>query len=192
MCLEKAGIEITATEDVVCYKRLKITNSIGRKVPHMSEFKGVVIQDGVRIDCEGKLFNKGGQSYLCTNCKQLSGAEAPNKLGYGFSWMIDTAVQSVIVNGKNVLIKEYITPYREFKVDIGKTYTSLLEKLSGNRVYVGLHSYASLEGLPKCSDDEITVKCLIPKGSVYYQGTFGGRSLNSYASNKLTYLEIVS
>jgi len=61
-------------------------------------------------------------------------------------------------------------------VEIGKTYTSKLIRISKDMVKIGLHSYADLiEDLRnKHALGLIIAKCIIPTGSNYYEGTYGG------------------
>ena len=80
----------------------------------------------------------------------------------------------------------YQTFYQGFKVEMGETYTSELEKIDDS-IEKGLHSFETMEGAKSVS--YIVAKCIIPKGSRYYEGIFN-RDV-SYASDKLTYIEIV-
>ena len=76
-----------------------------------------------------------------------------------------------------------ITPYRDFEYKIGKTYSAeFSDKLGIGIIEEGLHSYTNKERakLWKTSD-EIVVKCIIPKGSIYY---FNPND-EEYVSNKL-------
>jgi hypothetical protein len=99
-----------------------------------------------------------------------------------------------------VLIKRkgrYLTLWRECPVQIGKTYTSKLVKRMindhfdssnwGIGIEEGLHSYRYYKAIKdSCC---IKVKCIIPKGSQYYVGTFC--EYVSIASDKLTYVKII-
>lgn len=86
--------------------------------------------------------------------------------------------------------KMYETPYREFKVKLGETYTSGLKRRSifyFKICNIGLHSY---ENVTDAFDNqyhywEVIVKCIIPKGSKYYKGKF--LHYNGFASDKLIY-----
>lgn len=87
----------------------------------------------------------------------------------------------------------YYTPYMSAYVEIGKTYKSKLKK---NRNYVddGLHSFSDFEEakafISYWGSDFILVKCVIPKYSFYYVGSFDG--IGAYASSKLKYVEKVN
>ena len=86
------------------------------------------------------------------------------------------------------------TPYMHFPVAIGETYTSVLED-AGVAIDYGLHSFKSLHNTIREADfirRSVTthiVKCIIPAGSNYFVGKYG--AYISYASDKLTYLEII-
>lgn len=87
----------------------------------------------------------------------------------------------------------FLTPYCFFEVKIGETYTSELVILRGY-VYEGLHSFKYLKGareeLKEWNRKYYRIaKCIIPKGSSYYIGDFVNGI--SYASDKLTYIEII-
>lgn len=73
-------------------------------------------------------------------------------------------------------------------VKMGETYESKLIKEIGAFVNVGIHSFESLNSA-KCDGKGKYVKCIIPKGSHYYEGDFN--DFVSYASDKLTYVELV-
>ena len=102
--------------------------------------------------------------------------------------------------------KLFNTPYRNACVSMGETYTSeiefgiLLTENIDNKSYEGsawvgeiekgLHSYGNFKHAyqnANYSADRCVVKCVIPKGSTYYVGTFDSDVL-SYASDKLTYV----
>jgi len=105
-------------------------------------------------------------------------------------------------NSKNEIL--YCTPYIKDKVIIGNTYKSKLkhERYARTDIEIGLHSfltqvvashYASIIYVADYDwygHAKIAIaKCIIPKGAKYYTGYFNG--YDSYASNELTYLEIV-
>ena len=98
--------------------------------------------------------------------------------------------------------EEYTTPYQNKPVEIGSEYTSDLSGFD-DKIIFGLHSFANLEdAISRASvtcDLGIWVvcKCLIPKGSRYYKGTFKiykptQKNVESFASNRLRYLEIIN
>lgn len=78
--------------------------------------------------------------------------------------------------------------FQETPVKLGETYESELIKV-GCSIHIGLHSYAALDnaiddaGLS--SHTTHVVKCIIPKGALYYKGLFA--SDIAYASNKIIY-----
>ena len=97
--------------------------------------------------------------------------------------------------------KGLYTPYQKFKVCIGRAYKSeFTYTMSGKGVEKAIHSFTTVEsakldvhffeGFSRYKGNMCICKCLIPKGSRYYQGTFDGRA--SYASNKIKYLEIIN
>lgn len=90
---------------------------------------------------------------------------------------------------------EIFTPYRHTLITIGSTYESKLRVenrfFNNSRVEDGLHSLANKFDVSHCfrGNQGIIVKCIIPAGSWYFEGYFD-RYL-SYASNKITYVEII-
>ena len=85
----------------------------------------------------------------------------------------------------------YVTPYRNMPVKIGCTYTSELSFNKHGNIEKGLHAYKYLSDVEYLCifRYEVVVKCLIPKGSRYYRGTFSFDE--SLASDQLTYVEII-
>lgn len=193
MCLSLYGNQEPeiANEDIICYKHL-ITKTVVNKKLHGKPFTGVINN----VDVEGVIFIENDCMYFLTNNPVLDGT-TPITLdyvsyGYKYSWCDDPNVKSIVVDGKT-LEKYMLTPYRKAIVKIGETYTSKLEKES-NTISRGLHTFKY-----ECNavDDArvrvfhaTIVKCIIPKGAVYYTGQFGG--CVSYASNKLKYVEQVN
>jgi hypothetical protein len=124
-----------------------------------------------------------------------------------------------IVCYKVVKVKNgFLTPYMEQEVVIGETYTSEIHHTGGSEEYSvlfretgcssrvridkALHSFADLadtadeifwwEGVD--IDSYKVVECIIPKGSIYYEGTFGtgGTSVaRCYASNCIKYIKLL-
>lgn len=111
---------------------------------------------------------------------------------------IQTAVEDIVVykHLAKSISNEYLTSFRNFPIEIGKMYESNLFKQQdfslGEIVEIGLHSFPFYEDALKASKylDETLVKCIIPKGSNYYIGTFENYGV-SYASNKLKYIKIL-
>ena len=203
MCLnlksEKTKIKI-AKKDIIVYKglyNLSEKDLLFTKVKHGDSFKGVI----GNIECEGKIsIDRCNKIYLCTDNSKLRGNIADDMLGYEYSWYLDNSVSEIIVNNELVFgerkyipmathivnTKIFKTPYQYAIVEMGETYTSGLIK-EDDEVYVGLHSFETLREARKISD--IVAKCIIPKGSRYYKGAYDDDI--SYASDKITYLEIV-
>jgi len=91
--------------------------------------------------------------------------------------------KEVIINSN--VKKVYITPYMNFEVKIGETYTSQLVK-DREFVFLGIHSVKNSNDL---SEFLVKVKCIIPKGAYYYKGL--NCDCRSYASDQLTYVELI-
>ena len=187
MCLELKSTKTKskiAKKDIICYKRLEYVSNIDRSdIQDGDEFTGIIN----KIRCSGKISIEFNRIYFCTNHPTLNGATSSNKHGYLYSWLFDNDVTSIIVNGKELIDLKIQTPYRDFIVEIGKTYDSILVK-NLEYVHQGLHSYKNPIDT-KRYDYGIYVECIIPKGSEYYEGTFCDK--DSYASNKLTYVKII-
>ena len=98
-----------------------------------------------------------------------------------------------------------ITPFTYKEITIGNTYASELKietfheggvLIKTNRVEIGLHSIADKQDCIKSAShwvnegrNELIVRCIIPKGSQYYVGTYQG--CKSYASTAIQYVEVV-
>ena len=90
---------------------------------------------------------------------------------------------------------ELFTPFQEFSIKIGETYHSELKrtKFLSNEVDLGIHSLSNYESAKDAiMYYHIIVKCIIPKGSKYYEGTWTNEKYKSYASNCLKYVEIIN
>ena len=88
--------------------------------------------------------------------------------------------------------QEFITPYQHMVVKLGCTYESEFSFNCDGDVEKGLHSFCNQARAQLNSQGclgRLVVKCLIPKGSRYYIGWYG--TAVSYASDKLTYVEIL-
>ena len=186
MCLElksnKTKSKI-AKKDIICYKRLEHLPIIDKSnIKDGDEFTGVINE----FECSGKISIESDKIYFCTNHPMLCGLYAQNKYGYIHSWVLDNTVTSIIINNKEVVDLKIATPYRNFPIEIGKTYNSKLIK-KDEYVHEGLHSYKNLDGAKKYTG--IYVECIIPKGSKYYEGKFAYK--DAYASDKLTYVKII-
>ena len=201
MCLLLQNVETVskiAKKDITVYKALSIPNidysPFKDKVKHGDSFNGIIGY----IKCKGKIsINEYNNICLCTNNKHLNGGYANNKLGYKYSWCFDGDVNKLIVNNETLIDKEdiaqhtkmFLTPYQRANIEIGKTYDSILYKYH-DIITLGLHSFSKLKDAKKITS--VVAKCIIPKGSEYYEGTFKHKDkYPSYASNKITYVEIV-
>ena len=174
-----------ATEDIICYKRV---------VSNIKTKKGKSFTGMIRgIECEGKIQVEHNCVYFCTNELALDGTSCDNLLGYRYSWSFDSNVQSIIIDGVDIICStesfSFLTPYQLAIVKLGKTYTSALLRELDTAIEIGLHSFANYEDA-KNNGSGVVVKCIIPKGAEYYEGTFD-RS-KSYASNRLKYVEIAT
>lgn len=112
----------------------------------------------------------------------------------------------ILENGK------LVTPFRHCEVTLGKTYEEFVEppyKIKSSdttndgfnvyRIDIGFHSFANKEDakffrltslgvrIIRITDFLQIVKCIIPKGAMYYEGTFG--FCRSYISDKIHYLK---
>lgn len=193
MCLDlmkNTELQI-ASENIICYKRIyesflpsteKLLQCHGRK------FTGIILD----IKCSGHIYVTDEQIvYFCTDHYRLDGLNCSNKLGYDYSWMFDNDVISIFVDDNNMLDiieSKYVTPYQHAIIEIGETYYSELVR-EKNEVNIGLHSFVARISAIE-DGNGLVVKCVIPKGSEYYLGKFNG--VDSFASNSLKYLEIIS
>ena len=187
MCLElksnKTKSKI-AKEDIICYKRLEHLPIIDKSnIKDGDEFTGVINE----FECSGKISIESNKIYFCTNHPMLCGSYTQNKYGYIHSWVLDNTVTSIIINNKEVVDLKIATPYRNFPIEIGKTYNSKLIK-KDEYVHEGLHSYKNLDHAKKYYI-KFYAECIIPKGSEYYEGKFVDE--DAYASDKLTYVKII-
>lgn len=200
MCLKLESNKVKsriAEDDIIVYKALTSEYTLNysnnqSKIKHGASFTGIIKGFGrENIKCEGKISIYDTTIFFCTNNEKLNGNYAPDKLGYNYSWALDLNIIKIIIDDEVVIfsvIKAYLTPYQKVKIEIGKTYTSDLEKID-DIIERGLHSFEKIDDVDILCGTDSTAKCVIPKGSAYYIGEFHGRV--SYASDKLTYLEIV-
>lgn len=86
---------------------------------------------------------------------------------------------------------KYFTPFQHYQVEIGKEYTSKLDRKFFS-VEDGLHSFedymdawfvAQVRQAVTTRSEYIVVGCTIPKGAYYYKGFYGHDV--SYASDRL-------
>lgn len=192
MCLDRISERKVATEDIVCYKFIKEQMILKKnKVKHGDSFTGKI--NG--INCQGKVsINKVGGVYFCTNDYILDGIDADDKLEYDYSWAMDDSVEEIRVNGENALKLGYVTPYTNAVAEIGAVYYSEIT-VKGNEIHRALHSFKHLSDAAISRDADLNspimrlVECVIPKGSVYYEGTFA--IYQGYASDTLKYVKLV-
>ena len=96
------------------------------------------------------------------------------------------------------IIKEgedkFITSFQFTPVRFNELIISTINKIDNN-VYEALHSFVKFKDAKERAKhyNEVLVKCIIPRNSEYYEGTFsiGFKDYASYASDKLIYLEII-
>lgn len=112
--------------------------------------------------------------------------------------VVETAEEDIICyKVVKMYNNEYFTRYRDFHIEIGKTYLSELNAFRDDNkdfdydiVEEGLHSYCNERSAHASFNNYFKVKCTIPKGSLYYKGLFS--ECESYASNCLRYDEIIN
>jgi len=92
------------------------------------------------------------------------------------------------------------SPYRSMPVNIGETYSipePAIGKL-GSKVYQGFHSLKGKKYAKKLTLGHYrgrVAKCIIPKGSTYYNGTWNRFQLFNpigYVSDSIKYVEILT
>jgi len=186
MCLEKAGEKLVATEDIVCYKRILIGHlPINELLPfHGKKAKAVVYN----YEYDVVISVHDGQLFLCSNDSDINGLECPERFGHRYSWQFDNTVSDLTCEDTSLINnKNFITPYQRAEVALGNTYKSKLIKERYDKVHEGLHSFKHASSARENGDGRV-VRCVIPKGSEYYEGLFGGEG---YASNTIKYVEII-
>lgn len=187
MCLElkpEAKLQ-TANKNITVYKRLHESNNISTKnLKSGMTFKSVI----KNIKCNGKICIRSNFVYFCTNDKRLNGSNCENRQGYMYSWIFDNRVNisKTTINDKPIHLF-YETPYQRMKVDIGEIYHTKLKKYN-DEIYEGFHSFKYIKDAEEDGIGHIA-KCVIPKGSKYYIGTFDGSV--SYASDFIKYIKII-
>lgn len=106
-------------------------------------------------------------------------------------------ISSLIINDEELIkIKEieFITPYRGRIIKENILFDSKLVK-EYYECYViedGLHSFKNIDDCKNnlLTKDSIIYKCIIPKDSTYYEGTFN--NIEGLVSDKLKYIEIIN
>lgn len=59
------------------------------------------IDKKIEKDIKGRFYETTGKIYLCTNSEHLHGTEAPDKLGYKFSWF--TNKEEIMISGIQII-----------------------------------------------------------------------------------------
>lgn len=191
MCLEIISERMIAEEDIVCYKLVLKNDKVypsDLSNSHGKPFFGVICG----ISCTGKISIQDRVVYLCTNDPMLINGTVDDKLGYFFSWRLNGSVSGLTVEGIQYPLPGnlYRTFYQKAIIEIGKTYISKLI-VEDFDINIGLHSYKHIiDILPPLLEHIYIVRCIIPKGSEYYEGIHGDNE--SFASNQLTYLKIIN
>ena len=85
--------------------------------------------------------------------------------------------------------EKFLTYFQLSPVEIGRTYVSEFSFNYDGDVEKGLHSFANPQDALN-GQERLVCRCIIPKGSRYYEGSFANRV--SYASNRLTYVELLN
>ena len=190
MCLRNASELKTAKKDFVVFKVLKVICT--PKQPedewvkyHGKSFTGVI----AGITCEGKIYADGENVWFCTDDWNLDGSNSPDRLGYDYSYIMDSTIISIKVDDEELMeISRYQTPYRQSDIIPSSTVQSALVMTTYNRIGEGIHAYMSREGAEHDAGgklDMIIVECTIPKGAEYYEGEFN--HVASIAADTLIY-----
>lgn len=195
MCLSNISKKKVATEDIVCWKALRLRSyEFHAKIYSIKsglDFTGMINN----IEVAGKIFidkDTYQAIYFFTDEPRCNGSTPythPSKYNYKYSWALDSWVNYFIVDGiKYERVRNLVTPYYAHRIECGETYTSkivLYGRWPNKTIEQALHSYKNVSSLEY---RDIYAKCTIPKGSTYYIGEFDDEV--SYASNKLRYDEI--
>lgn len=176
-----------ATKDIVVYKRLDKRSLLSPDTPHGQ--KCIAVINGYTIT-DAMIVKEPGHTFILTNNEHCNGLDCRDSQGYKYSWAMDSAVTSVVVDGKEAIEDVFVTPYQGMSVKIGETYTSKLVK-KGSSVEEGLHTFVNPEKDNHMIDGDTCVECIIPKGSMYYLGSFN-EICASYASDTLKYVRIIN
>lgn len=180
MCLNLENEHVqskVAERDIIVYKRLVevISPKLGN---HGKNFTGIIM--GKKVS--GEIYEHDGKTTFRIDDKVLEGAYF-KRLFWEFDWYCE----QILVDGTTPLeiVTHYETPYRKFKVEIGKKYTAKLRK-DRSEIYEGIHSFATYKGARR-DGHGVVVKCIIPKGAKYYTGLFCGEV--SHASDRIRYIK---
>jgi len=187
MCLSNTGRKLTATKDLVCYKRLVDTIILKEGFEQYHGKEATAIVGGEQLQIVISIHD--GRLYLCSNNRCLNGRCCPNKFGLRYSWIVNEKVKSIKCDGEELIaMLAFKTPYQDAVVKIGQTYKSDLRKDEDDKVSIGIHSFLNLEDA-KCDGSGTFVECCIPKGARYYKGVYA--NAKNYASDTLIYVKII-
>lgn len=197
MCLSNPKGPFVAGEDIVCYKNILMTVSekeLAKAMDNLDsvKFSGIICDDEV----SGLLVKDNEEFYFFQNqyCGNKPISFRTINHNYEYSWVLDKHVKSISIilsDSLSIVIpNKYLTSIRKANIEIGNSYESKIEFKDGD-IEKALHSYVNIANCEYHRDrGEIKVKCIIPKGSIYYIGTYG--ICDSYASNQLKYIEIIN
>ena len=192
MCLINvtADTPTIAGRDIICYKAVRISSSLKDiAIKSGEDCLATICYGNKKVQVEGKILISFSGVFLIHNNKN------PDLSLYNLSHdekcsiRLDSDTSSLIINEVEHIKSMYTTPFQDFEVEIGREYKSELQKIyrCAGMVGRGLHSYARK---PRIADKGcIIAKCIIPKGSKYYKGTFRGRV--SYASDTIRYVRLL-
>ncbi len=194
MCLYVDSARLIAKENITVYKVLEKISIL--TTDDSIPFTGIISNKevtGIAVNkTSADVSDHHRRLFFLTNDPDLNGSKCKGLYltKYAFSWVLDHRVSKDILNSLP-LIDIYITPYQKQKVEIGQIVTSHLQTPDQrNAIEIGIHSFGTLEGCKHFKDYlSVIVRCIIPKGSEYYIGMFGGEI--SYASTVLIYEEII-
>ena len=194
MCLDlkfRITFPRIALKPKVVYKSLKFNKDCRTQTKVLKHgdylqaiINGQTYEGRISVD----LYN--GIKFFCTNDKNLDGMKTIDKLGFQYSLALGYDIEALRINDVDIFYPptpKYLTPYQDMLVKMGNTYKSKLSK-KGASIEEGIHSLASQRDAKSLGYDCVA-KCIIPKWSIYYKGLY--RCAPAYASNVLTYIEIV-
>ena len=91
----------------------------------------------------------------------------------------------------------FVTPYQYADVEVPSEVTTFMSYVHNMEVDIAIHAFMTerdahddaMEEFTLSSHNYVVVKCIIPKGTKYYIGSFANRK--ACATEKLVYKEIV-
>lgn len=184
MCLSDISKKMIASKDIVVKKQLvKCAIVKPSKKLHGKPFTATILNYNKKYFVSGHISIDDNRIFLCSDHEKADGLCIKDKHGHTFSWLLNSTVLHLTIDGKKCPTG-YKTPYLQVNISLGETYTSPIIVTEYQNIDVGLHSYL-MEAVVNCAENGIIVKCIIPKGSEYYVGTFDGQ--RSLVSNCLRY-----